>query len=254
VRRLRSLARRLLGVRRTPTYYLPWLTRPGLTCTVMVNNIERRFHVDAQRGPFDASVVQRDADGHVVRRYTARLPTATDTAEITLEPTRAGAGFVIVESDRIASDLYVALSDDDAYTATHGRFEFVEHYPLVPRLALRTVGALLAFAHRTLPLFTRDQFVYVGPDNRSHVLVMNLADVTNRIRVVASRDGAPLGVRLVTLPPLGTHLFDITPLAGACSRTTCLRLRIEGNAWFNLYLVGAGPRDLFGPLSLMHVK
>jgi hypothetical protein len=32
------------------------------------------------------------------------------------------------------------------------------------------------------------------------------------------------------------------------------RLRLSGNAWFNLYLVGAGPRDLDGALSLMHVK
>ena len=31
-------------------------------------------------------------------------------------------------------------------------------------------------------------------------------------------------------------------------------LHLEGNAWFNLYLIGAGPRDLAGPLSLMHVK
>jgi hypothetical protein len=29
---------------------------------------------------------------------------------------------------------------------------------------------------------------------------------------------------------------------------------LEGNAWFNLYVVGAGPRDLDGPLSVMHVK
>src|SRR5689334_9953057 len=41
--RLRSLARRALGVRRTSTHYLPWLTRPGLECVVLVNNIESRF-------------------------------------------------------------------------------------------------------------------------------------------------------------------------------------------------------------------
>jgi hypothetical protein len=31
-------------------------------------------------------------------------------------------------------------------------------------------------------------------------------------------------------------------------------LRLTGNAWFNLYLVGAGTRNLEGALSLMHVK
>ena len=38
------------------------------------------------------------------------------------------------------------------------------------------------------------------------------------------------------------------------SRTEAWRLRVEGNAWFNFYLVGVGARGLDGPLSLMHVK
>jgi hypothetical protein len=251
---LRGLARRLMGVRRTPTYYLPWLSRPGLSCTVLVNNIERRFQVEAQQGPFHASLLQRDADGRVVRQYTAELASVTDTARITLEPTRAGAGVVTVASERIGSDLYVALSDGATYTATHGRFEFIEHYPRRARLALRAAGAALGRVGRTLPVFARDQFVYVGPDNRSHVLLLNLSDVTNRIRVVASKDGVPSAARLLALPPLGAHLLDVASLAGAATATSCVRLRIEGNAWFNLYLVGAGPRDLAGPLSLMHVK
>jgi len=32
------------------------------------------------------------------------------------------------------------------------------------------------------------------------------------------------------------------------------RIRFVGNAWFNFYVVGAGPRNFNGPLSLMHVK
>ena len=40
---LRGLAQRLLGVRRTPTYYLPWLTRPGLECVLLLNNVEARL-------------------------------------------------------------------------------------------------------------------------------------------------------------------------------------------------------------------
>jgi threonine dehydrogenase-like Zn-dependent dehydrogenase len=88
-----------------------------------------------------------------------------------------------------------------------------------------------------------------------HLLLKNLSNVTNRIRASASWQGAALGARLVTLPPMGARLLDVTTLApfgpgGVAVR----RLRLEGNAWFNLYVVGAGPRGLAGPLSLMHVK
>ena len=250
----RALVRRLLGVQRTPTYYLPWLARPGLTCSLLVNNIEARFKTDANQGPYDATIVQYDATGHVCGRYTARLAAVTDTAEVTLDAVPSGHGFVTVGGHGIASDLYVTLSEGDVYTATHGRFEFLEHYPPLARLAHATLGGALARLGRTLPAFGRDQFVYLGLDSRSHLLLMNLADVPNRIRVVASRDGTTLAARLIRVAPRGAHLLDITALVGRSEATVCVRLRLEANAWFNLYLVGAGPRDLAGPLSLMHVK
>jgi hypothetical protein len=54
---------------------------------------------------------------------------------------------------------------------------------------------------------------------------------------------------------MGSHLLDVASLApGSRPSAAAWRLRLEGNAWFNLYLVGAGPLDLAGPLSLMHVK
>ena len=65
-----------------------------------------------------------------------------------LIPTEAGHGFVTVEASRIHSDLYVALVESDAYTATHGRHEFVERYPAATRAGLAVAGALLA-ARRT---------------------------------------------------------------------------------------------------------
>ena len=113
---------------------------------------------------------------------------------------------------------------------------------------------MLAPLRRTIPAFVRDQYAYAGPDGRSHLLLLNLSNVTNRIRVVAHRDGARGTTRLVAVPPLGARLLDVGTLAPAASGLTPLALRLEGNAWFNLYLVGAGPRDLAGPLSLMHVK
>jgi hypothetical protein len=51
------------------------------------------------------------------------------------------------------------------------------------------VGGLLALLGRAIPAFVRHQYAYVGPDSRSHLLIMNLSNATNRVRVVASRDG-----------------------------------------------------------------
>jgi len=247
------LARALLGVRRERTYYLPWIVRPGLECTLLLSNVEARFKEGFTRGPFPATVIQYDARGRTVGRYDVSLRDPTDAVEVGLGDT-PGHGFAAVVSDRIDSDLYVTLSDGTSYTATHGRHEFVEHYPPWTAAVLAATTALLALAGRTLPAFARDQYVYVGPDSRSHVLVMNLSNVTNRVRVVlAGADGAARRL-LVRLPPRGTHLLDVARLADPVSVTTACRLRLEGNAWFNLYLVGAGARDLDGPLSLMHVK
>lgn len=253
--RLRALARRLLGVKRTPTYYLPWLTRPGLECTLVIHNVEARFKAGYTAGPFPVSVVQYDGSGAVVRRYEVLLRDSTDTVELTLEPTAVGCGFATVTGERLHSDLYVTLSDGRDYTATHGRGEFVETYPAWTRVLMAALGQTLTRAGLTLPAFTRDQYVYLGFESRSHLLLMNLSNVTNRIRIAASQGGAPLGSRLVAIPPMGSRLLDVASFGPRPAEGTAVgRLRLEGNAWFNLYLVGAGPRDLAGPLSLMHVK
>ena len=77
-RLLRSLARRFLAVRRTPTYYLPWLSRPGLDCALIIANVESRFRPGFSDGPFPVDVVQYDADGATVRRYEVVLGDCTD--------------------------------------------------------------------------------------------------------------------------------------------------------------------------------
>jgi hypothetical protein len=252
--RVRSLTRRVLGVTRASTYYLPWLTRPGLECVVLVNNIESRFISRRDATGLDATVTQYDADGRVVGVYGTALTDSTDAREVRLTPTAAGHGFVTVTAPRIHSDLYVALVGAETYAATHGRQEFIERYPGWMRAVLAVGGGVLAMAGRTVPLFARDQYVYHGPTGRSHVLVMNLSNVVNRIRAVATRDGARRGARLLRLPPMGAALLDVGALAPAAGPLVVDRLRLTGNAWFNLYLVGAGPRDLDGALSLMHVK
>jgi len=254
LRRLRSLARRLIGVTRVPTYYLPWLTRPGLSCVVLVNNIESRFTTGRDAHGLAATVTQYDADGSLVGVQRTALDDSLDAREVPVAPTAAGHGFVTVEAPAIHSDLYVALVGEEAYTATHGRQEFVEHYPALTRAGLGLAGRALGLAGRTLPLFARDQYVYHGPDSRSHLLVMNLSNVDNAIRVVVTRADAVAGTRLLRLPPMGSAMLGVATLAPGAGPLTVDRLRLTGNAWFNLYLVGAGPRDLDGPLSLMHVK
>lgn len=253
--RIRALLRSLTGVTRTPTYYLPFLTCPGLECVLLLSNVEARFKPSAHQGPFPISVVQYDADGTVVERHSVSLQDCMQVVELPLAPAPGRCGFVTVAGERIDSDLYVTLSDGETYMATHGRGEFVERYPPGTRALMGVLGGLLALVGRAIPAFARNQYVYVSPDSRSHLLLMNLSNVTNRIRVSVRRDSEPLGARLLALRPMGTQLLDVSTLAPAAeAEPTVYHLRLAGNAWFNLYLVGAGPRDFAGPLSLMHVK
>ena len=165
VARLRSWARGMLGVRRDSTYYLPWLTRPGLDCSVLLNNIESRFTSGRDGRDLGATLTQFDAEGRIVGVQTTALADSMDTREVPLAP--AGYGFVTVAAPRIRSDLYVTLSDGETYTATHGRHEFIEVYPWWTRAMLDLAGALLAPLGSTVPTFARDQYVYHGPAGRS---------------------------------------------------------------------------------------
>src|SRR4029453_13188533 len=78
---LRPLMRRLLGVARTPTYYLPWLGRPGLECVLLLSNVESRFSPEFNRGPFAVTVTQYDADGNIARRYAVSLADCAEAVE-----------------------------------------------------------------------------------------------------------------------------------------------------------------------------
>ncbi len=251
---LRTLARRLLGVTRTPTYYLPWLTLNGLECALIVTNVEARYRPGENQGPFPATVTQYDADGALVQQTAVTLRDTDDAVEVALTPTPAGYGLVTVSTDHVRSDLYVTVADGESYAATHGRFEFFEGYPLRARLGLALLGGLLRPLGRTIPAFRRNQYVHAGRDGRTHLLLLNLANVVNRVRVVAYRGDTRVGARLLALAPRGARLLDVGDVAPGTGDGTQLALALEGNAWFNLYVVGAGTRDLAGPLSLMHVK
>lgn len=252
---VRALARRVSGVRRIPTYYLPWLTRPGLECVLLLSNVEARFKSGHNAGPFALSVIQHDADGAVVEHHDVTLADSEDTRELRLRPTAAGYGLVTVSGEGMYSDLYVTLGGD-GYAASHGRGEFVERYPFRARLALSSVGGLLSLLGRTLPAFVRHQYLYAGAGGRSHLLLLNLANVTNRLRVTFTAPDRRSGpARLIAVPPMGARFVDTAALGEAPGGGISVwRARIEGHSWFNLYLVGAGARGLAGPLSLMHVK
>ena len=89
---LRALARRLLGVERTPTYYLPWLTVNGLECALILNNVEVRFKPGKNEGPFPATVVQHDADGTIVGTSEVSVIDTAAAVEVRWRQPRAATG------------------------------------------------------------------------------------------------------------------------------------------------------------------
>ena len=74
--------------RRNSTYYLPWLTRPGLDCVVLLNNIESRFTSgrDGPRSRRDAHPV-RLPKGAWPASSARRWPTAPTRARCVWRPT-----------------------------------------------------------------------------------------------------------------------------------------------------------------------
>ena len=253
-RLLRRVARAILGVERPQVYYLPWLVRPGLDCVLMLSNLEARFNTEHNAGPFSLRVIQYDAAGRRRGEHHARLERSTDVAEVKLSASEGAWGFVTVDGDHVHSDLYVTLSDGDAYAVTHGRQEFVERYPVWSRAAMAAIGGALGLFGRTVPAFVRYQYAYVGAESRSDLLLLNLSNVTNHVRVVTLPAGDSSA--LLRIPPMGSHLLNVSRLAPAPAQgTRVVPLRLEGNAWFNLYVVGAvGATERAAPLSLMHVK
>src|SRR5262249_62191845 len=60
---------------------------------------------------------------------------------------------------------------------------------------------------------------------------------------------------VVRIPPMGSHLLDVSDLAPPPAHGTRVApLRLEGNAWFNLYVIGTACAERSRQLSLMHVK
>lgn len=142
---LRQLARRLLGVRRVPTYYVPWVRREGLR----------------------VSVWRRDEPGSL----------------LTLDPsafTASEHGFLEIKNP--AADVMVAVSNGDGYTATHGRNEFIEYYPWWVRAGWSVAWRVLRLLAVTVPAFTRDHMI--AGDQRLLVLnlsnLVNLIRVDDR--------------------------------------------------------------------------
>src|SRR5262249_49610848 len=159
-RLLRRLARGLLGVERPPVYYLPWPTRPGLECVLIISNVEARLKPDYKAEPFSARVTQYDASGLRRAEHSVQLADSTDVVELPLASAETAYGFVTVAGLPFHSDLYVTLSDSGAYAATHGRQEFIDCYSIWGRVALAIVGRLLSWLGRTLPAFVRHQYAY----------------------------------------------------------------------------------------------
>ena len=90
---MRRLARSLLGVKRVPEYYLPWLIRPGLDCTLILSNVESRFRTGHAPGPFPITVLQYDATGRRPTGTRPPLPNSTAVTEVRLRPAPGDVGF-----------------------------------------------------------------------------------------------------------------------------------------------------------------
>lgn len=163
---LRALARRLLGVRRVPTYYVPWITRPGLSCKLYPRegdwpNPPVYWHSDGQ-----ASLIPGRPDDH---------------------------GFATIEG--MTTDGMVALSDGNGYTATHGRGETVDEYPRRVRAVWAVAWRVLAWLGETIPAFTREHRAL----HDQQLLLLNPSNLVNLVRV---EDG--YGAALYRVPPMGS--------------------------------------------------
>ena len=255
LRRVRTWTRGLLGVRRDPTYYLPWLTRPGLDCVVLLNNIESRFTSGREGRDLDATVTQFDSEGRGGQPATRHADRQHRRARGAADPGRRRLRLRDGGRARIKSDLYVALVDGESVHArrTAGRSSSSTTRPgrarcsRWPARSWRRWGTRAGLRARSVRLSRRGQpLAPAGPES------VERRQPRSRRRRARRRAGRR---------PAGLHpaaeargSLDVDSLAPAAERLIVEQLRLTGNAWFNLYLVGAGTRDLEGALSLMHVK
>src|SRR5947199_394243 len=91
---------------------------------------------------------------------------------------------------------------------------------------------------------------------------VELSDSTDVVELPLSSTGAICGYVagagsnvMIRIPPMGSHLLNVANMVPSPAQGTgVVPLRLEGNAWFNLYVVGAVHSERSAQLSLMHVK
>ena len=242
--RLRSLARRVLGVTRESTYYLPWLTRPGLECVVLVNNIESRF--TSGRAPPPPAWTRRSPSttpsGGVVGVYTTALTDSADAREVRadadggrprLRDGADAAGSTPTSTWRWSTARATArrtAGRSSSSTIRRGRGR-----------RWRSPAALLAAAgaHRAALRARPVRLSRPGqPLARAHLQPVERRQPHPRGRHPRRRarpGPGCCGCRRWVRPCSTSARWGRRP-----SRLVVERLRLTGNAWFNLYLVGAG--------------
>ena len=196
---MRRFLRWLLGVRRDPIYWLPWMG----TTTLLLTRIESRF-----RPAGECPTIRVQTYDRAGRPYEWWELTLFDNAILESRFGTPGVidyGLATVSGFTEPADV-IATYGEDGYCATHGRGEFIEVYPWWSRWLLRF----------GLPAHRRTQFVFPGMS----LLVVNLSNVPNTIRMDRER---------VTPPPRGAR--RLTPKAEG-------RIELSASAWFGYYVIG----------------
>ena len=159
---------------------------PGLDCVVLLNNIESRFTSGREGRGLDAMVTQLDSEGRVSQPATRHAVRQHRRAR-----GAAGAGrrrLWLRDGGRAPDQvrpLRGARRRRDVHRDARPAVSSSSTIRPWTRAILAVAGALLAPLGHTVPAFARDQYVYHGADSRSHLLVLNLSNVVNRVRVVA---------------------------------------------------------------------
>jgi len=167
-----------------------------------------------------------------------------------MTPTPRGYGFVTVSTSTSTRISNVTVADGESYTATTGGPVMSRRIRFACGSCSHLLGALLAPLPPDDPGVRRDQYAYAGPDGRSHLLLHNLSN--------ASRTASGWSPTATARAP-GRGWWRCRRWAAAARRRHARARRPRADAagaaprgqrLVNLYLVGAGPRDLAGPLSL----
>lgn len=257
---LKKLAKSFLKPQRKFTYYLPWLTTERVRCSLLLNNIEARFLTKTSLYPLDLRVTQYNESGKVIKIYQELLTSPTDVKELLLSSENQGkirCGLVTIQGKRgWLSGIYLILSDGENCSLTHGRHEVIDHFPSWAGALIRVVSTCVGPFVKQLAAFGKDQFVYLHQQFSSHLIFLNLSTATNLLFLTLRKETKRITSRRLALPGLGSQVIHLRQFFSSApgNLSGIFQLEIRATLRFNYYVIGAGPEEFSGSLSIQHVK